>query len=371
MRVLHLITRFNNGGTAKWLETLIEGEIQNGDQVWLGAGYVEKGEIEDSFFQDVDGIRIKHLSREISPFLIKDLLAFLEIRNLIKEVKPDVINTHTSKAGFLGRLAAISVTGTGTKLAHTFHGHLLYGYFGPWRTSLIIQIERILAKRTDVLIVSGQKVMEDLIEKGIGNFLDYRIINPGVKIKGIVSKKGCKQNFGLDPNKMTVGWVGRMTSIKDPKAVLSLAKTCPDINFLICGDGELLEEMRLNCTSNVHLPGWVDANLAWGASDIAILTSKNEAQPIALIEAGLHGVPIVALDVGGVVGVVEDGLNGYLVERIEDMRDVILKLSQSIEARQLMGSLGQNKMHREFSIESFISRHLTLFSCLVEIKNEN
>ncbi len=356
----------NSGGTAKWLETLIESQIQNGDRVWLGAGFVEPNENEDPFFKASDGMRIKNLSREISPFLLKDLRAFLEIRSMIKNINPDVINTHTSKAGLLGRLAAISFRGSSPRLVHTYHGHLLYGYFTPWKTWLIVQIERTLAKRTDALIVSGKKVMRELLEKGIGTSAAYHVINPGVKITRKDSKQRCKQSFGLNPERFTVGWVGRMTSIKNPVEVLNLARSNPDIDFLMCGDGELLEEMRLSCTSNVYLPGWVDANDAWGAADIAILTSKNEAQPIALIEAGLHGVPIIALDVGGVEGVVDDGLNGYLVANILEMRVRINELCKSSEVCKSMGTSGQEKMTRDFGINTFISRHLELFRRLVE-----
>ncbi len=366
MKVLHLITRLNNGGTAKWLETLIEGQILNGDQVWLGAGFVEPNENEDPFFDLVEGIRIKNLSREISPFLLRDFQAFLEIRNLIQNIKPDLINTHTSKAGLMGRLAAISLRSSRPELVHTYHGHLLYGYFAPWKTRLIVQIERILAKRTNALIVSGQKVMKELLQKGIGTSPDYYVINPGVKVKKTGTKEGCKKILGLNPERITVGWVGRMTSIKNPIEVLNLAKVCPDVEFLMCGDGELLEEMRSNCTSNVFLPGWVDANEAWGATDIAILTSKNEAQPIALIEAALHGVPIIALDVGGVEGVVEDRLNGYLVTNIQEMKDRIIELSESPDVRESMASLGQKKMTRDFSISTFIARHLELYCRLAK-----
>ncbi len=366
MKVLHLITRLNNGGTAKWLETLTEGQIQIGDQVWLGAGFVESNENEDPFFEAIGGMRIKNLSREISPFLLKDFQAFLEIRNMIKSIKPDVINTHTSKAGLLGRLAVLSFRSSRPKVVHTYHGHLLYGYFTPWKTRLIVKIERALAKKTDALIVSGQKVMRELLQEGIGEFSDFHVINPGVTVKKTGTKEECKKVLGLNPKGIAVGWVGRMTSIKNPIEVLNLAKVCPDIEFLMCGDGELLEEMRSNYISNVLLPGWVDANEAWGAVDVAILTSKNEAQPIALIEAGLHGVPIIALDVGGVDGVVENGLNGYLVKNIEEMRVRIVELRESADLRKSMALFGQKKMTHDFSINAFIARHLQLYSDLVK-----
>ena len=364
MKVLHLITRLNSGGTAKWIEVLIRGHIENGDEVWLGAGNVEPDETEDPFFEASRGIRINHLSREISPLLLRDIRSFLEIRKIVKRIRPDLINTHTSKAGLIGRLVSITLMDHKPMLVHTFHGHLLYGYFSPWKTKIITKLERFLAKHTDALIVSGKKVKEELLLAGIGDAEKYFVINPGVKIDDSLSKTFCKDYFSL--NQITVGWVGRMTDIKNPLAVFDLAATFPNIDFLVCGDGELLEDLRLDCPANVRLPGWVDANIAWAASDIAILTSKNEAQPIALVEAGLHSVPIIALNVGGVEGVVENGVNGYLVDNLEDMKTRIMELSKSAALRKMMGSRGKEKMTSDFGIASFKSKHFQLYRKLME-----
>jgi hypothetical protein len=128
MRVVHLIARFNQGGTATWLANLIEGQRACEDKVWLLAGDVQRGEKEDPKFNELDGIRIRGLGRKIS--LIDDVKAIFLIRKQLRALNPDVINTHTAKAGMVGRVAAWSLGKNRPRIVHTYHGHVLYGYFG-------------------------------------------------------------------------------------------------------------------------------------------------------------------------------------------------------------------------------------------------
>jgi hypothetical protein len=179
MKVVQIITRINQGGTARWLQTLHEGLVANGIESLMMAGCVSPGEVEDDLFFHSKAIRITNLQREI--LIIKDFLAFLEIRSQIKKIKPDVVNTHTSKAGLLGRLAVATMFFNKPKIIHTYHGHILYGYFGYIKISIIVFIEKFLNLLTDHFIVSGETVRNELLQFHIGKLKKYSVVKPGVK----------------------------------------------------------------------------------------------------------------------------------------------------------------------------------------------
>ena len=145
MRIVHIISRFNRGGTATWLNILIPEQRKLGHEVFLLAGYVQENEKEDLGFTNLSGIRIEHLGKKIS--LISDLQAILEIRKKIKELKPDLVNTHTSKAGMLGRIAAFSLFTKRPTIVHTYHGHILYGYYSKSVTTIFTLIEKVLSHK--------------------------------------------------------------------------------------------------------------------------------------------------------------------------------------------------------------------------------
>ena len=180
MKVMQIMTRVNRGGTAKWLEILSQGLTSNGHINLLVAGNIEENEVEDPVFEKLDGIRVSELGRSIS--LQQDIRAFMELRRIIKEQKPDLINTHTSKAGVLGRIAAMSILSGKPAIVHTYHGHLLYGYFGKLKTNIIVTIEKFLARFSSVLIVSGERVRNELLEVGIGEKSKFVLIKPGIPV---------------------------------------------------------------------------------------------------------------------------------------------------------------------------------------------
>ena len=160
MKIVQIMTRVNSGGTARWLENLTVGLKADGHEVIILAGEVPSNEIEDKFFIESNGIRIPGLGRSVSP--LDDLSAFFNIRKNLKKLKPEVINTHTSKAGVLGRVAALSLGRNRPRIIHTFHGHLLYGYFSKPTITIITIIERFLARYSDQLISSGEIVRDEL-----------------------------------------------------------------------------------------------------------------------------------------------------------------------------------------------------------------
>ena len=355
MKILQIIARVNRGGTARWLEELVIGLRSNGHEVLLAAGYVQESETEDEMFEKLGGHRIESLGRSISIF--SDLKALIEVRKLIVECKPDLVNTHTAKAGVIGRLAANSIIRNRPAIVHTYHGHLLYGYFPNWKSNIFRSIEIIMAKVSDILIAAGDKVKTDLIKAGIGNENLFYVLRPGIKDFKLLDKEVIRGKLGIGNDKIVVGWLGRMTKIKRVDRAIELAKEFPDTIFLLGGEGDLLEEIKSSAPANVVFLGWTRPETLWSVSDIALLTSDNEAQPISLIEASYSSLPIVAQNVGSVSEVVDDGKTGFLVLNFEESVIALQKLIISSELRESFGAAGREYVKFRFSPDQFISGH--------------
>lgn len=359
MKILHIIARMNQGGTARWINTLVRGLREEGIEVFLAAGEVGINEKEDSTFGELGGIRIAGLGRSISP--VSDLKAFLNTRRAIKKLGPEILCTHTAKAGVLGRLAAISLGRRRPYLVHTVHGHLLYGYFSPWKTQLVVLIERVLATRTDVIIAAGDKVRDELLAKRIGKREQYVVIRPGVDPLILIEKTVARRNLGIPQDSFVVGWLGRFERVKRPDRVIEIARELPEVQFLMGGDGSLLGTVSIEAPTNVKALGWTTPEILWGASDAALLTSENEAQPISLIEAGLAGLPSVAQNVGSVSEVLEDGLTGYLVRSNEEAIAHLREMKSHSEILKTMGAAAHDHVVHQFSVESFVLNHIKIY----------
>ena len=249
-KVLRIIARMNVGGPAIQVTALMEGLGKFGFKQELITGYCENGE-EDylkSHLIELGEIRIEGLGRSLK--LFDDLNAFFKIRRFMKQFDPDIVHTHTAKAGVLGRLASLSLR-KGTIRVHTFHGHLLYGYFSKWKTRLVILLERFLAAKTDALIAVGQKVADDLLSVGIGSRNKYSVIPPGFPMKqpeGRISRG----DIGISTDSYCCLWIGRLVDIKRPERILEIAreirKISNGISFLVVGGGphlSLLQESAL------------------------------------------------------------------------------------------------------------------------------
>jgi glycosyltransferase involved in cell wall biosynthesis len=356
MKVMQIITRVNRGGTAKWLEILSQGLTANGHINLLVAGDVHENEVEDPLFEKLGGIRVSNLGRSIS--LQQDIRAFVELRRIIKDQKPDLINTHTSKAGALGRIAAISILSGRPAIVHTYHGHLLYGYFGKLKVKVIVTIEKFLAQFSSLLIVSGERVRDELLEVGIGEKSKFVLIKPGIPALSFANKIETRKILGIPSDAIVVGWLGRFTEIKHPERVLEIAAWAPNVIFLMGGDGELHELISQLAPPNVRLIGWTTPETLWGASDIAILTSDNEAQPISLVEAAMAGLPTIALNVGSIESVIADGETGFLVKNPREISERIIELVNKESLRSELGNRARIKMNKEFSEAQFIDSHV-------------
>ena len=348
MRILHVISRFNRGGTATWLNNLVTEQRKQGDEVSLIAGLVQNNETEDENFNHLGGTHIESLGRKISPF--DDIKALLKIRSQIKTFKPDIINTHTSKAGLLGRLAAITLNNR-PAIVHTYHGHLLYGYYGKFTTKLFSMLEFILSFFTDAFIVSGENVKRDLESAKVLRDKNIFLARPGILVPDL---KKIRLN---EKDTLVVGWLGRLTKIKRPDRLLELAKKFPSVIFLVGGEGELEKELRKIAPANVQFLGWVNSFDFWQKCDVALLTSENEAQPISLVEAALCSLPSIAENVGSVSNVVTHQKTGLLVNNFEDRVTSLNTLMSDPKLRLKMGNEARKDIEGKFSINQFIASH--------------
>jgi glycosyltransferase involved in cell wall biosynthesis len=369
VRIVHVIARFNQGGTAAWLSVLINGQRLQGHEVVLLAGNVQAKEVEDGRFAELGGLHIQGLGRSIS--ILQDLKVFWALRKMLLQLSPDLINTHTAKAGLVGRLAARSIFMSKIAVVHTFHGHILYGYFGKIKTSIFVLIEKVLCGLTDVILVSGSKVKKELISKKIGRESQFIVIRPGVPPIATLSRNTVRQKLSIAEDQFTIGWLGRLTEIKRPDRVLELAEKLPNFTFLIGGDGELLESLRHNAPHNVILMGWMSPLDIWSASDIALLTSANEAQPISLVEAASAGLPLIGEDVGSVSEVIQSDINGYLTYDLDSRIKAIQKLASDPQQLHQMGEAAKKTAAELFGVEQFLGTHELAYQKAVKIRTKS
>jgi len=329
MRILHVISRLNIGGTASWLNQLSISLQEQGHVVRIISGCTELNEAPALMNPGLDVKFLSTLRKRFS--LIQDVRSFLRIRMEIKRFAPTIINTHTSKAGFLARLANLTFLKNRPRIVHTLHGHLLYGYFPKWKSVVIIFIERALGTFTDLILIPGHLVALEAKKAGLVRASKVFEVVPGVCIS--IPPKGVSTE-----GRLKVGWLGRLTQIKRPDRVMELAERFPEIDFHIGGAGELMQSLLMNCLPNVVFEGWVDAIEFWPRMDIALLTSDNEAMPISLIEAGMLGIPAITTNVGSTSEVVIDGVTGYVVNGDStSIFEALQKMADSTEIRILFG----------------------------------
>ena len=312
-----MATRLNIGGPAHHCLVLTKG-LADEFPTTLAAGRpsAEEGELGDP---DVP-VRRLPLTRSLQP--ATDVQALAATRTLLREVRPAILHTHMAKAGTVGRTAAIAVRPRPVTL-HTFHGHVLDGYFRPSVARAFHQVERTLARFTDVLIAVSPQVRDDLLALGIGTPERWRVVPLGLRLDGFAAVTGpsgrLRDRLGLSADVPLVGALGRIVPIKDLATMVRAVARLDGVHLALIGDGSQRDELEalvasLGVGGRVHLPGWADDVPGWVADlDVVCLTSRSEGTPVALIEALAAGCPVVATSVGGVPFVVDDGATGWLV----------------------------------------------------------
>ena len=335
MKVLRIIARLNVGGPARhvvWLtENLNDGEFES----VLIAGTVPAGEESMNYIADQHGVKplfIEEMSRELSP---KDAVSLWKIFREMRRQKPDIIHTHTAKAGTVGRLAALLYKWSGGKIriVHTFHGHVFHSYYGKVRTRVFVTIEKLLARfATDkIIVISPQQLREIHGDYGVGRKEQFEIIPLGIDVGALSSSNEKRDSFRREiaaaADEVVVGFVGRLTEIKDVSLYLQVAALVlkeaemPSIRFVVAGEGHLRARLEAEAKelglvdSMVFLGNRTDTDRVYAGLDIVALTSLNEGTPLSLIEAMAAGRPVISTTVGGV-----RDLLGEMTEQHEGFR---------------------------------------------------
>ena len=362
MRVLHVIARLNVGGTARYITQLANELPKHGIETFVATGFVQGGEVEDPSAASIDVIRIHALGRSINP--IKDHMARKQLEKIIREVKPDIIHTHTFKAGYVTRMKKQFVP-----VVHTFHGHLLDDpEFSGFKSKVIVEVERKLAKNSTKLVTVGRRVADELLAQRIGHRAQYVNIPPGVIAVNVTPRQQALANLSLeDRGTPIVGWIARVTGVKNPMRALEVADALPETQFVMAGGGDLLEQVKAAAPANVSVIGWADAADLFGAADIILSTSENEGMPVALIEAQLAGKPVVATDVGSVSEVILNHETGIVTNKSAGSIALALEsLTLDKAKRDEMGQLATARSQALFSVERMISAHIELYSSIVK-----
>ena len=373
IRVMRVIARMNVGGPAVQVSGLMRGfDAAAFDQrLYTGFCAADEADYLDTVATDVQAIRIVGFGRRVS--LGGDIRAFISLIKEIKSFKPNVIHTHTAKAGFLGRIASIVSLQRSIRV-HTFHGHLLNGYFGSFKRMLVIIAEKVLAVFTHQLLAVGNKVRQDLLATGIGNPNKFGLMPPGLEIGELPKKSETQDSFGLSTTSLQCAFIGRVTKIKRPDRFLGVVseikKRGVAVEFFIAGDGELLEGCRERIAGDnlpVKILGWQrDIEKVLASADFVLLTSDNEGTPLSLIQAGMAGLPVVTTRVGSVPEVVLDDITGIITGLdVQEIADALEKLANSNELRAQMGAKAQEFTLANFGVKRLVHDHEELYKKLL------
>jgi glycosyltransferase involved in cell wall biosynthesis len=385
IKVLRVIARLNMGGPALHVAYLTAGLRERGYDTTLVAGSLARGEDSMAFVadaRDVEIVRIDELGREISP--LRDFVATLRLARLIRRERPDILHTHTAKAGTVGRAAAVLAGRRRPPIVvHTFHGHVLRGYFGPVRSRFFRLLERWLASRTTALIAVSPQVRDDLVALGVAPAERFVVVRLGIELDERVAagqngRAESRRYLGIEPDRFAVGWIGRMTAVKRTDDVLVAFKRLRDegVDAVLCmvGDGPDRPELErraheLGVVRDTLFLGYQeDVAPFYAAFDALVLPSSNEGTPVSAIEALAAGRPVVATRVGGVPDVVQEGRDGFLVDpgATDDLADRLTRLARDPELRERMGAAGRERVLPRYAVARLIDDVDRLYRSLLD-----
>jgi glycosyltransferase involved in cell wall biosynthesis len=401
MKILRIIARLNVGGPARHVVWLTQALQDDEFQTKLIAGTVPPGEDDMSYFAEenaVTPIYIPEMSREIS---ILDLRSLIKIYRKIKAEDPDIIHTHTAKAGTLGRIAGSmyrwltwrSLIGRprSVRIVHTFHGHVFHSYYSPSKTRIFLTIERVLARASDRIVVLSDQQLDEINSKySVGRRERFSIVPLGIDVDKFFAndekRKRLRSELEVADSDILVGFVGRLTEIKNLSLLLQVAAMTRDqsnIKFVIVGDGHLRSSLEseaasLDVADNVMFIGnREDVADIYNALDIVALTSLNEGTPLSLIEAMAARKPVISTAVGGVrdlLGTATRSVDGYSVcERgirvdsfeTEDFRRGLYYLIDNNDQRDDIAARGRQYVRQNYSKQRLIDDIKQLYRQLV------
>ena len=384
IRVLRVIARLNVGGPSLHVSYLSEGLADRGYATTLAAGTISEGEASMAFVAEQRGVAIESipgLQRELSPRA--DAAVMMRLREIIRRDRPHILHTHTAKAGTVGRIAArLAGEARPPLVVHTFHGHNLKGQFDPARTRAFGSIERALAHTADALIAVSPEVRDELVEARVAPASRFAVVRLGIdlseRMAGGSGGPALRASLGIPPDRFCVGWVARMTAVKQPEDVLltikQLRERGVDAALILVGDGpdrSAIEERarELGLVEGIHFVGFQNDVGPWfHAFDAMLLTSRSEGTPVSAIEALASGRPVVATDVGGTRDVVTDDVSGFLVAfgDVEAGAERLERLARDPALRASMGAAGQARTLARYAVPRLVGDVDRLYRSLLQ-----
>ncbi len=403
VKILRVIARLNMGGPALHVAYLTAGLRERGYDTTLVAGSLARGEDSMAFVADkrgVEVIQIDELGREISP--LRDLRATFRLARLIRRERPQILHTHTAKAGTVGRVAALLAGSRRPPIVvHTFHGHVLRGYFGPLRSLFFRLLERWLAARTTALVAVSPQVRDDLVALGVAPRERFVISPPGIDLApllalappdpdGHTSAEGeaFRAELGIPRDAPLVLVLGRLAPIKRAELALEVfqrtlqmdraSREARTAHMVLVGDGAIrslverqARRLAADVRSRVHFAGArEDVVPALAAADVLLSTSRNEGLPVAMIEAAAAARPVVSTAVGGVAEVVTNGVTGLLAVEEDGLAMALASLLADPVERRRMGLAARAAVQRRHGAEALADRLEALYGRLVRPREE-
>lgn len=408
MKIFRIIARLNVGGPARHVVWLSR-ELQDEEfRSVLVSGTVPPGEEDMMWFARENGVEpvfIPEMSRELSA---RDAISLYKVYRALKRERPDILHTHTAKAGTVGRAAGFlyrwltwgSLIGRPRRMrvVHTFHGHVFHSYYGSLKTKLFLAIEKVLARiATDRIVVITDQQMEEIHNKfGVGRKEQFRVVPLGIDLdifNGPESKRNIlRSEVGAAEDEIIIGFVGRLTEIKNVGLLLKVAqlygveKTLETsrLKFVIIGDGHLRGELEkeakaLGVKDLVTFLGNRDeADVFYAGLDIVALTSLNEGTPLSLIEAMAAGRPVISTAVGGVIdllGDIREEKDGFRVcergilaggDSPRSFYDALLYLAKNEKLRENLASAGQTFARTRYNKKRLVNDIKNLYRDLVQ-----
>ncbi len=375
IRVLRIINRFNLGGPT-YNATFLSAFLDDRFETKLIGGKHESHEGESQFIPEKYGVEIElidHLQREVN--FKNDRLAYKEIRKIIREYKPHIVHTHASKTGVVGRLAAFKEKVP--VIVHTFHGHVFHSYFGKAKTTFYKNIERRMAKKSDVIIAISNLQKHELTSiHSIAPEKKVEVVNLGFDLERFNSNKEkhrteFREKYKIEDDTVAVGIIGRLAPIKNHDFLFDTiekiaSQTETNFKLVVIGDGELVQELREKAESIEKRLGksififtsWIkNIEFALAGLDVVALSSLNEGTPVSLIEAQASGVPVISTDVGGVKDILLEDETGFVVDLSDPVRyeEQLLKLIESKTLREKMSQNGWEHVKDKFSYNTLCS----------------
>ena len=376
LRVAHVITRLCRGGAQENTFHTVRLADRERFEADLIAGHTGPGE--PSMEDDVLGagiaiVRAEHLVRDPSP--LRDVLAYRELVSLFRARNYDIVHTHTSKAGFLGRMAAAKA---GVPIVvHTPHGHVFFGYFNSALTAFYTVLERYAAAKSHKLIELTQRGVDQHLAEGVGTPNQWTSIFSGIDLApfdaAIAARANTRAELGVAPGEFLVGGVGRLEPVKGfsyfVRAARTVSESLPAARFVIAGDGadrRALEREAARTGAPVRFLGMRgDVPALMAAMDVCVVPSINEGMGRVILEAGAAGTPVVAANVGGIPEVVIETETGLLVRPRDEtgIASAVLSLAADPAQRARLGNAARTHA-QQFGLERMVESIESLYETL-------